>query len=454
MRKVLMITYVFPPAAWVGAHRTLKYCKYLGVHGWTPIVLTAKPIGVTFQDEKLVRQLPPEIAVHRTFDMDPAKWEDSFTAWRLRRSTPSGPSSPAPRGPAEAAPSRGVRGRAKEFIKSLLKDSPDSHLFWVPFAFCRGLWILLREKVDVIYCSTPPHSSHLIAYLLAKCTRKPYVLDFRDPWYVEGSARPPQGKIPLLLKLETSTKRRIVRGAAKVICVSQGELEELRAEFPGLSEDRFACITNGYDPSDLPASGPVAAPSPRLTLIHAGTIYSGVADEFFEALRQLVDTDPGAARAMQVHLLGDIAHGYADALRELEALNIVKFHGLQPHATTLAMVHSSDVVVILMGGTRFLPSHLPSKAFEYLHAGKPILAIAGEGELAQLVRQSGLGITVPPRSVASVVDTLRALLADHAAGRLARTPNRTYIRGFERAALAEKLARVLDGAMQDGPVRP
>jgi len=50
MSKVLMITYVFPPAAWVGAHRTLKYCKYLGAHGWTPVVLTAKPIGVTFQD--------------------------------------------------------------------------------------------------------------------------------------------------------------------------------------------------------------------------------------------------------------------------------------------------------------------------------------------------------------------------------------------------------------------
>jgi glycosyltransferase involved in cell wall biosynthesis len=118
------------------------------------------------------------------------------------------------------------------------------------------------------------------------------------------------------------------------------------------------------------------------------------------------------------------------------------------------MVHSSDVVVILMGGTKYLPSHLPSKAFEYLHAGKPILAIAAEGELAQLVRQSGLGVTVPPQSVASVIDALRVLLADHAAGRLAKTPNQAYIRGFERAALAEKLARVLDGVMQAGPVRP
>jgi glycosyltransferase involved in cell wall biosynthesis len=454
MSKVLMITYVFPPAAWVGAHRTLKYCKYLGAHGWTPIVLTAKPIGVAFRDENLVRQLPPGVVVHRTFDVDPAKWEERLASRKQRHSRPPARHAAGPRAAEEAAPASGAFQRIKEFIKALLKDSPDSHIFWVPFAFFRGLWILLRDRVDVIYCSTPPHSSHLIAFLLAKCTRKPYVLDFRDPWYVEGSARLPAGRIPLLLKLETRTKQWIVRGAAKIICVSQGELEEMRAEFPELSGDRFACITNGYDPADLPASGPVRAPSPKLTLIHAGTIYSGVADEFFEALRRLVDADPGAAGAIQVHLLGDIAHGYADALRELEALNIVKFHGLQPHATTLAMVHSSDVVVILMGGTKYLPSHLPSKAFEYLHAGKPILAIAAEGELAQLVRQSGLGVTVPPQSVASVIDALRVLLADHAAGRLAKTPNQAYIRGFERAALAEKLARVLDGVMQAGPVRP
>jgi glycosyltransferase involved in cell wall biosynthesis len=118
------------------------------------------------------------------------------------------------------------------------------------------------------------------------------------------------------------------------------------------------------------------------------------------------------------------------------------------------MVHASDAVLILMGGTKFLPSHLPSKAFEYLHAAKPILAIAGEGELAELARRSGLGIVVPPRSVDAVVSALRGLLAEHAAGRLSRTPDQAYIRGFERAVLSERLARVLDAAMQSRSARP
>jgi glycosyltransferase involved in cell wall biosynthesis len=449
MSKVLMITYVFPPAAWVGAHRTLKYCKYLGAHGWTPVVLTAKPIGVTFLDEKLLRQIPPDVVVHRTFDLDPAKWEEKLAARKQRSPRePEAAVAKADAQPAQARPS--PLRKLKVLVKALLKDSPDSHVFWVPFAFFRGLWILMRERIDVIYCSTPPHSSHLIAYLLAMCARKPYVLDFRDPWYVEGSARKPEGKIPALLRLETWAKRRIVLGAKRIVCVSNGELAELRAEYPEMETERFACITNGFDPSDFEPPPPPASKSAQLQLIHAGTIYSGVADELFEALRRMVLADPGMSRKMRVHLLGDIAHSYENDVRELEGAGIVIRHGLLPHAKTLQMVHASDVVVILMGGDRYLPSHLPSKAFEYLHARKPILAIAGEGELAQLVRASGLGIVVLPHSVDGLVDALRRLMGDHVAGRAPHVPDQAFIRRFERQALAAQLAVVLADAARAG----
>jgi glycosyltransferase involved in cell wall biosynthesis len=448
-----MITYVFPPAAWVGAHRTLKYCKYLGALGWTPVVLTARPIGVTFRDENLVRQLPPEVAVHRTFDVDPAKWEAKLAERKLNRQRMSAgatdiSSSGATPEDCAAVRSTGVLTRLKELIKAILKDNPDSHIFWVPFAFVRGIVILLKQRVDVIYCTTPPHSSHFAAFLLAKCFRKPYVLDFRDPWYVSGSVRVPEGKIPWLLQRESRAKRAIIRGAARVICVSAGERDELHAEFPELGEDHFTYITNGYDPEDLPISGAVAERSPQVNLIHAGTIYPGIAGEFFAALQHLVASDPGAAQSIQVQLLGEIAEEYIAVTRQLEAAGVVKIHGLQPHANTLQMLQASDVPVILMGGTKYLKSHLPSKFYEYLHAGKPILAIAQEGELTEMARQSGLGIIVPPQDVDSVVQALQDLVADHAAGRLSRVPNRSYIRSFERAALTAKLAGILDGVME------
>jgi len=455
-KKVLMITYVFPPAAWVGVHRTLKYCKYLDSQGWTPVVLTAKPIGVTFKDENLLRQVPAHVSVHRTFDIDPAKWEARLAELKFkRRSAAVGMPNTVPDGSTSLKSlvrSSSLLTRAKDFIKAILKDSPDSHVFWVPFAFLRGMTVLLKEKVDIIYCTTPPHSSHFAAYLLARFFRKPLVLDFRDPWYIAGSARSPGNKIPWLLRLETRAKRMIVRRATRVICVSRGERDDLRAEFPELDEYRFTYITNGYDPADLALEESVESQSPKLNLIHAGTVYPGIAGELFEALRRLVAIDPAVANAIQVDLLGEIAEEYMEAVHQLETAGIVKAHGLQPHAKTLRMVAASDVLLVLMGGTKYLPSHLPSKFYEYLHVGKPILAIAQEGELTDMARQSGLGIVVPPQSVDNLVEVLQELIADHQAGRLARVPNRAFIRSFERTVLTAKLAAVLNDVVEENLV--
>ena len=442
-KRILVITYAFPPVAYVGVHRTLKYCRYLSSHQWMPVVLTSRPSDASFKDEKLCQQIPPEVEIYRTADFDPARLIERLS--RLRRRTAS---TPIPRQPAvnDTAPSAAVSPLAnlKRCVEALLTQSPDSHVFWLPFALLKGIRILLGRKVDVIYTTSPPHSSHIAAFLLGKLFNKPYILDFRDPWRVGGSLRGPGETLPTLLALQSRLKRVIIRNASRVICVSKGECDELRAEFPELQDEHFTYITNGYDPQDMVAESHTQDRSSRLTLIHAGTIYSGIAGEFFEALQQLVAQDPEVAKLMDVQLVGETASEYADAIGLLEASGIVTNHGLQPHGTTLRMIQASDVLVILLGGTTFLPSHLPSKVFEYLHAGKPILAITREGELAQIVRQSGLGIIVPPQSVEKVVGVLRALLIDHVAGRLARVPNKSYIRSFERSVLTEKLARVLD----------
>jgi glycosyltransferase involved in cell wall biosynthesis len=446
-KTVLIITYVFPPTVVVGAHRSLKYCKYLGRYGWKPIVLTATPASANVSDESLLSQLPTDVSIHRTWDLDPERWEAKLAERKSRRSRPATTGSSSGEGPTRGSATAGRTGlanRLKGFVKTLFKDTPDPHVLWVPFAFWKGVRLLLRERVDLIYCSSPPHSSHIAAFLLAKCFRKPYVLDFRDPWYVNGSVRKPSPRFSLGLKLETAIKRIIVENAARVISVSRGECHEIRQEFPELSERSFTFITNGYDPTDIPSDSTGKASSGKLTLIHAGTIYDGIAGEFFEALTRLMRDHPGVETKVQIQFVGRIALEYWDAVRALETTGIAKNYDQQTHDTTLRMILESDVPVILLGGSRFLPSHIPAKVFEYLCVGKPILTIARDGELVDIVSQSGLGIVVSPDSIAGVARALWRLCEDHASGQLTRVPNPSYIRSFERAALAEKLASVLD----------
>jgi hypothetical protein len=103
------------------------------------------------------------------------------------------------------------------------------------------------------------------------------------------------------------------------------------------------------------------------------------------------------------------------------------------------------VLLILMGGNYFNPGHLPSKMFEYLHAAKPILAIAREGELTEIARESGLGIVATPDNIDGIVQALLSIAREHAAGRFYREPDRAYIRAFERASLTAQLSVVLAG---------
>ncbi len=451
-KRILVITYAFPPVAYVGVHRTLKYCRYLSSHQWMPVVLTSRPSGASFKDEKLCQQIPPDVEVYRTVDFDPARLIERLS--RLRRRTVSGPIPTRPVGN-DAKPSAALSAVAKlkRCVESLLTRSPDSHVFWLPFALLRGIRILLWRKVDVIYSTSPPHSSHIVAFLLARCFRKPYVLDFRDPWYPGGSVRNSSEQITWGLKVEAYAKSRIINGAAKVICVSKGEREELQKEFPEIEAERFAFITNGYDPVDFSLVIPEGGPTDKLTLTHAGTIYTGAAGEFFEALLQLLRNRPGIENMIQVRLLGEISQEYVEIVRTLASKGIVQIYGLQPHASALRMMMETDVAVILLGGSTFLSSEIPAKTFEYLFVGKPILAIAEEGDLTEMLRQSGLGIVVRPRSPENVADALWALVADRAAGRLTRVPNQSYIRSFERAVLAEKLARMLDAVKEAELVR-
>jgi glycosyltransferase involved in cell wall biosynthesis len=261
---------------------------------------------------------------------------------------------------------------------------------------------------------------------------------------MEGHGRQRSVKLPWMLKWERFMKRVIVRNAAKVITVSEGERKELREEFPDLKADHFAFITNGYDPMDFLHVRTLQKTYRKLTLSHVGTIYGGIAGEFLAALQRLVREQPGIGEKLEVRLVGDIAHEYLETVRKLEAAGVLRVYGLRPHGECLQIVSESDVLLILLGGKKFLPSHIPAKVFEYLHAGKPILAIARDGELTEIVKQSGLGIVVSPESSEKLAQTMLDLCMDHAAGRLVKIPNQPYIRSFERAALTEKLAAILN----------
>jgi glycosyltransferase involved in cell wall biosynthesis len=442
-RTVLMVSYAFPPEAYVGGRRTLKYCKYLGQFGWRPIVITIKPRSDAFQDERLTEQLPDDVTVLRTRDWDAAALVEKVSRWKQRLvvARPLPPGAPdAHTGAHNQQPETRASwfSRAKGLIRHLLLESPDSHVWWVPLAILRGARVLLTQRVDVIYSSSPPHSSHLAAYVLAKCFRKPHVVDFRDPW-VTGTG--------VLQRWQAYAKRRVMTNAARLVVVSPGEPDDLRAELPHLDAGRMAVLTNGYDPDDFGTETNAPRDPRHFTITHAGTLYRETGQELFHALEQVIDADPGLRDVLRVNLIGEIDSEHQAMVSRLEATGVVRSLGLQPHQATIAAVQASDVLLILQRGGTSAASHIPAKVFEYLYAAKPILAIAAPGVLTDLLTASGLGVTVAPHDVKGLADTIRSLCRDHRSGNLRVEPDMTYISRFDRRNLTARFADLLEDTL-------
>ncbi len=240
----------------------------------------------------------------------------------------------------------------------------------------------------------------------------------------------------------------VVANAAKLVVVSPGEPEDLRAELPQLDAGRMSVLTNGYDPDDFAASaGP--GPDPRhFTITHAGTIYRETGRELFHALEQLVAADPQLRQALRVNLIGEIDAEHHESVRRLEAAGVVRSFGLQPHQATIAAIQASDVLLILQRGGTSAASHIPAKVFEYLFAAKPILAIAAPGSLGELLAASGLGITVAPHDVAGLAQTIQGLYRKRRSGGLRVQPDTAYISRFDRRNLTARFADLLEEAAQ------
>jgi glycosyltransferase involved in cell wall biosynthesis len=295
--------------------------------------------------------------------------------------------------------------------------------------------VLLTERVDVIYSSSPPHSSHLAAYVLAKCFRKPHVVDFRDPWVAGTGA---------LQRWQAYAKRVVVTNAARLVVVSPGEPDDLRAELPHLDAGRMAVLTNGYDPDDFGTESGVARDPRHFTITHAGTLYRETGQELFHALEEAIAADPELRQVLRVNLIGEIDSEHHAIVRRLEATGVVRSRGLQPHQATIAAVQASDVLLILQRGGTSAGSHIPAKVFEYLYAAKPILAIAGPGVLGELLTASGLGVTVAPHDVNGLARTIQSLCRDHRSGTLRVQPDMTYISRFDRRNLTARFADLLE----------
>lgn len=364
MKRVLIITYYWPPNGGAGVYRWLKLSKLLPEHGWQPVIYTPENPEVVADDPGLLKDVRPDIEVIKRPITEPFNLYKRFTGRSAKEKVQVG------------FLNEKKQGGWKEDVALWVRSNffiPDARVWWVrPSVKFLKHW-LRKNPVDAIVSTGPPHSMHLIALALKRALGVKWVADFRDPWTdIDFYAQ-----LKLTRWADAKHKRlegEVLRGADRVIAVGW----HMAADLEKLGANRVEVITNGYDVADLPAvSGPV---DEAWSLVHVGSLPpTRNAPQLWRSLRALCDRDPAFSSKFRLRLVGPVDHAVLAGIEAAGLGGHVERVGRVPHGEAMALMQRARVLLLLANDTPNVLGILTGKLFEYISTGRPVLAVAPVG---------------------------------------------------------------------------
>lgn len=413
-KKVLMISYYYPPCASIGGFRTIRFAKHLPEYSWNPIVLTIDPRFYTTHetlDNDLFQTHPnlQTINIYRSKVLPGAK--ELIDAIRKRKTSQS--SNPVPQ--TESTHSAHLQSSSPSFWQQL-KDAitltlmiPDKKNGWLPFGVLKGLEAIKKEKPAMIYASGGPWTTFLIGVVLKKFTHVPLVIDFRDPW-IENPYN--EFHFQFEQRIHTFLERTCIRSADYVIANTEPLRQIFLSKYSALPAEKFVTITNGYDEDefrDLPESPQSAHREKSLIISHVGTLYAKRSPEhFLSAVSSLIEKGTISKDALKIRFIGRVEiPGLRQRLEQEHLARIVEFVDFMPKREALLVSQESDVLLLIQPDTQL---QVPAKLFEYIRLGKPIFAVCGPGATHDIITAHNFGIVAQYDDIENIQEQFTFLL--------------------------------------------
>ena len=434
MPTILLIAPEYPPSYPVGYARTAAFEKYLPEFGFQTAVLTTRSYGT----------LPTDRA-HHVY----RAWDAGMLYLPLtRRFLPS----PRPRAPgiptagSEVSPFRSTLRIMLSATQKLATNVlvPDFQVTWLPAALWGGRHALRDERADMIYSSSPPETAHLVAGLLSHFMRTPWVADFRDGWLFE-SLKPPLRQNGWRRWLEQRLERWTVTQASAVVTVSQPITDYFCKTYADMSH-KFHTIPNGYDPDNWQGIQPKPRDPTRFRLVYTGALaHSRPSLDPQPFLCALAAWPLSMRDCLEVVLVGTLGEAEQRLVTELSLDGTVRILGQKSKAESLAYQLSADVLLLIAGKDRSVAT---SKLYEYLYAGRPILALAApDSAAAQIVTQTQAGEVVDPTDSVAITVALTRLFDRWRENKL--TGQTRAIEAYHRRHLTRQLANVFSAVLSE-----
>lgn len=427
-RRVLLVSYHFPPSVGGGVPRLASFARVLPSLGWDVTVLTSPVHGRAGLDPAPLAALPASVRVVRAYC--------PFAGLGVR---------------GHQRATRGTAATLTTFVRAMTHAVlvPDREAIWAGFA-TRAAHAVLRETPhDAVLASYGPGSNLVVGMRVARRHGLPWVLDYRDLWSDLPHATHASAAHAALI---TRIDRRAATRATKITTVSPGMTEHVSARFHRTPGD-VVTITNGFDDDDVTRVHDARTSGPRpLELLYAGSVY-GAYDfgPFFVALREALDGGALDPTRVRVRFVGNMPQD-EPARRGVSAVCTVE--SFVSRSAVFDKMASADAMIVIEGGGYWSRFGYPVKVFDYLLTGKPVLGLVEPGgNTARLLDAMGERHTSRPDDVAGIRRALENLVARGPQPPRAVDTIGGPLAPFRRTNAIKRLASVLDEAVAIGPRR-
>ena len=425
MKRVLIITYYWPPSGGSGVQRWVKFSKYLPSQGWQPVIYTPENPDMPSIDQSLYSDIPEEAEIIKR------PITEIYSIYRKISGNKGG---------GEVNPINSQKKTLKQKLMLAIRGNlfiPDPRISWLKPSV-RFLKKYLREHpVDVIVSTGPPHSMHLIAREVSKATGIPWVADFRDPWtrmfYFKHLALSDWAR-----KKHEKLEKMVLDDASAVVAVSP----LVQEEFKTMTGNRIELVTNGYDPEDF---GQIVEPDGYFNIVHTGLFASdGNPETLWKVLSDLCREDARFADQLRIRLVGKNDTMILDSIHAAGLERNLVDLGYRDHTVAVREQMGSTMLILPLRKEPEYRATLPGKLFEYLGSQRPVLGIGQtDGAMARILADTGAGETFEWDDEAGIRTYVLKRWGKFLAGDDDSIPDNN-IEQYSRKATARKMAALLE----------
>ena len=434
MKRVLIISYYWPPTGGSGVQRWVKFAKYLPSEGWQPVIYTPENPEQLATDASLEAEIPAEAEIIKTHIIEPYELYKKF----LRKSGHS----------KEAVEVNPVNAQNKSFLQKVAMwvrgnlFLPDPRCMWIRPSVSYLKKYLKDHPVDLIVSTGPPQSMHIIGMKLARQTGLPWIADFRDPWtrifYFKHLSMTRTTE-----RWHKKMEKKVLDAASAVVAVSP----LVQQEFQEMTQTTVELITNGFDECDFAGAACTEAAGGKdkdFIITHTGLFAAdGNPSVLWETLRDKCIKDPVFKDRLKIKLIGKTDRQITESIEAAGLGENLTDMGYQPHDKAVEEQRRASLLILPLRKEPEYKAVLPGKLYEYLASWRPVLGIGQpDGAMSMILNTTKTGVVFNWEDKASVSRFIDLCWKNHLEGRL--VVDDADISQFTRRNLTRRMAELFE----------